>query len=118
MIHANARPHKTLPPVATDLTMASRGRAVPPDAHELLIARQELRDCAHQLLRTIGFGQHLSVESVAEAERRAEACGVEDFNTGPMALCPSSEFDAVWSARHHDIGEKEFDCRRLEVGLS
>ncbi len=61
MVRANARPDKTSPPVATDLTMASRSRAVSSEAHELLVARQELHDRLHQLLRAIWFGQHLPV---------------------------------------------------------
>src|SRR4051812_22409055 len=105
MVRANARPHKTLPPVATDLTMASRSRAVSSEAHELLVARQELHDRLHQLFRAIWFGQHLPVYALVEAQRRAETCGVKDFNIGPVAPGPFPKFDAVWPIGHHDIGE-------------
>jgi hypothetical protein len=42
IVRGSARPDKTSRPVATDLTMASRSQAVSSEAHELLVARQEL----------------------------------------------------------------------------
>jgi len=67
-----------------------------------------------QLLRKIGFGEHLAVKgAIAKVAHGAEPRSVKDFNAGPQLCCPFGEGDAVGLAGHQDIGEKEIDRQTL-----